>query len=122
MKGFAKFGKGTMRSGHHFGTKDGFQDSSGRVKSVSGYTRTVHKADGGAVHGPGHGAVEREVPTTETDAETGGRGPLRPGYKRGGPLKKAKGGYVDCGPMSAPKAAPKGNVGKGFNRTPMIGK
>jgi hypothetical protein len=33
---------------------------------------------------PGHAAVHREIPSSERDAEVGGKSPLNPGYKKGG--------------------------------------
>lgn len=88
MRGFRNTSK--MRSGHHFPTKNGFSSSSGKTQEVRGYTRKVPKyADGGSVDSS---VIKRSDPMTEADAEHGGKGPLLPGYKKGGAICKAMGG------------------------------
>ncbi len=104
MKGFRQFG-GKMRSGHHFPSGSGFSGSTGRVQQVRSYTRKVPKyADGGAVDSP---VIKRTVPMTEADKEYGGKGPLLPGYKKGGAICKAMGGRVPAPKAPPPKAPPR---------------
>lgn len=55
--------------------------------------KVMKKATGGAVKGPGHALQQRSDPTNDVDQESGGRSPLRPGFKKGG-MKKAMGGPV----------------------------
>lgn len=58
--------------------------------------KPMKKAQGGAVDSA---LVRRKEPTNQLDAESGGRGPLRPGFKKGGmkcgpSRKRAMGGPV----------------------------
>jgi hypothetical protein len=110
MKGFKPTGYGPS-SGFKFPARMGFTGSTGSVTSVAPYTRRKAFADGGfvrqdnprmkseSVGDSGSALQRRSRPTTQLDAESGGRSPLRPGFKRGGKLKKmrkADGGYVDA--------------------------
>lgn len=94
MKGFTPTAKhlGKM-SGHQFPPKFGFSGSTGAVKTVKPYTRSVpiKKAEGGSVDSA---TIKRSEPSNQLDAETGGKSPLRPGFKRGGRMRKANGGQV----------------------------
>lgn len=132
MKGFKMTAKGGVKSGHHFGEKQGFSGSSGKVQNVSGYTRrVVKKADGGQVKSPGNAAQLRTEPVTDFDQQYGGRGPLAPGYKKGGyvSVKGVEGPISDKEAalmrkhVAAPKPAGHGvNNGRSFNRKPLIGR
>jgi hypothetical protein len=134
--GFVPTGKKTT-SGHSFPSHFGFSGSTGDVKQVGPYTRKTPAmkkggrtkyAEGGSVEG--NAATLRNQPANELDAETGGKTPLRPGFKRGGKLmRKAKGGVVAGPKTGALAAATKGTpnvVGhkKGFGSfqsKPLIG-
>lgn len=70
----------------------------------------------------GNSAQKRgNPPITEFDADHGGRGPLAPGYKRGG-LTKGDAKKIAKTEVAAhvSRPAPKGH--KGFNKTPLFGK
>lgn len=144
MKDF-KMGKKTI-TGHDFPTDFGFSGSTGKVKSVAPYTRSVPQkyAQGGKVEkiSEGHSTTLRDQPANELDAETGGKTPLRPGFAKGGKMKKALGGPVRAAKGGALSAAGKGMksgaekkvaaakskmapAAKGygaFNRKPLIGR
>lgn len=142
MKGFKTTGNGPKYGSFGFPSKAGFGPSSGRVKSISGYTRRAPKrvmrkavgglAEDGIVEAPGF-----------SDYAEGGRvpgvsNPMSPkeamGHKLGGKAKRRM-GYAQGGAVSADKAkkiaqgvvkdhvqypAPKGH--KGFSRKAVIGK
>ncbi len=100
MKGFKHTGRGP-KSGHSFSSKAGFSGSTGRSQEVRGYTRGVPKrkfADGGMVvvkgTDGGSALTRRAKPVTGFDAEAGGKGPLRPGFNKGGKACYAEGGKV----------------------------
>jgi hypothetical protein len=100
MKGFKHTGRGP-KMGHSFSSKAGFSGSTGRTQSVRGYTRGVPKrkfADGGMVvvkgTDGGSALTRRAKPVTGFDAEAGGKGPLRPGFSKGGKACYAEGGKV----------------------------
>ena len=104
MKGFKPMKSG-RKENFQFPSSFGFTGSSGKVTVVGGYTRKKF-ADGGAVRKEGrmtvtklgdvgHAAVPRGKPVTDLDQQYGGRGPLRPGYKKGGRMRKATGGEVN---------------------------
>lgn len=101
MKGFKHTGRGP-KSGHSFSSKAGFSGSTGRVQSVKGYTRGVPGkkafANGGMVvvkgTDGGSALTRRTKPVTGFDAEAGGKGPLRPGFNKGGKACYAEGGKV----------------------------
>lgn len=104
MKGFTPMKNGRTE-GFQFPRNFGFTGSSGKVTVVDGYTRRKF-ADGGAVRKEGrmtvtklgdvgHATVPRGKPTTAEDQASGGRGPLRAGYKKGGRMHKATGGEVN---------------------------
>jgi hypothetical protein len=85
------------------------------IRKAEGY------ADGGKVSSrksADSATIGREEASNQLDEETGGKTPLRPGFKRGGPMKKATGG-----PVAAAKGGkiPKGSVGS-FNRKPLVGR
>lgn len=95
MKGFKSTGKGP-KSGFSFPSKAGFTGSTGRTQNVRGYTRAVpkrHFANGGMVVARGtdggSSVTRRTQPVTEFDAEHGGKGPLRPGFDKGGKVKSS---------------------------------
>lgn len=184
------------KSGHHFPAAAGFKGSTGRVQSVSGYTRAVpKKATGGMVRnivgrsGPkmipqvqpkvpmtprsspktppqqirqapvmrvprpikrgtisayanggfvkmgdgtmktdkigdqGNSVVKRgNPPITEFDADHGGRGPLRTGYKTGGAVSKGEATKIAASAINKHVRAPAPKGHKGFNKVPMFGK
>jgi hypothetical protein len=103
MKGFKPMGRG-MSQGFRYPANMGFTGSTGGVQQVSGYTRKF--ATGGFVRqdnprekvtsgiDPGRATVSRSRPSSNLDQQSGGRSPLRPGYRRGGALSKADGGPV----------------------------
>lgn len=100
MKGFKHTGRGPKK-GFSFPSKAGFSGSTGRTQSVKGYTRAVPKrkfADGGMVvvkgTDGGSSLTRRTKPVTGFDAEAGGKGPLRPGFNKGGKACYAEGGKV----------------------------
>lgn len=100
MKGFKHTGRGP-KSGHSFSSKAGFTHSGTNKQNVKGYTRSAPKkayATGGIVTTPmasGDSAViKRMKPVTGFDAEHGGKGPLRPGFNKGGKACYAEGGKV----------------------------
>lgn len=98
--GFKSTGNGP-KSGHSFSSKAGFSGSTGRTQNVRGYTRGVPKrkfADGGMVvvkgTDGGSALTRRTRPVTGFDQEAGGKGPLRPGFNKGGKACYAEGGKV----------------------------
>lgn len=100
MKGFKHTGRGP-KMGHSFSSKAGFTHSGTSRQNVKGYTRSAPKkkfATGGMVTAPmaaGDSAViKRTKPVTGFDAEHGGKGPLRPGFNKGGKACYAEGGKV----------------------------
>lgn len=101
MKGFKHTGRGP-KMGHSFSSKAGFTHSGTNKQNVKGYTRSTPKkkfAYGGMVTAPmasGDSAViKRTKPVTGFDAEHGGKGPLRPGFNKGGKACYAEGGKVN---------------------------
>lgn len=114
MKGFKPTGYGP-REGFHFPASHGFTGSTGNVTNVSPYTRRLAKphikpqafAEGGYVRqtgslDEGSSMVRRARSYNNADQESGGKTPLRPGYKKGGStkkkvMKKADGGHVAQG-------------------------
>jgi len=60
--------------------------------------KVMKKAKGGPVvtkgKEPGHATQQRDEPSNDMDQESGGRSPLRPGFKKGGKPYKAMGGPV----------------------------
>lgn len=111
MKGFKPTGYGPS-AGFKYPTKFGFTGSTGVYSNVSPHVRRKHFANGGFVRednprmkeasigDQGSPLVRRARSYTQADQESGGKGPLRPGYKKGGktkvkkPLRKADGGGV----------------------------
>ncbi len=98
MKGFKHTGRGP-KMGHSFSSKAGFSGSTGRTRNVRGYTQGVPKfAAGGMVVAKGSDGgsalTRRAKPVTGFDAEAGGKGPLRPGFNKGGEACYAEGGKV----------------------------
>lgn len=100
MKGFKHTGRGP-KSGHSFSSKAGFTHSGTGKQNVKGYTRSAPKkkfAHGGMVTAPmasgDSSVIKRTKPVTGFDAEHGGKGPLRPGFSKGGKACYAEGGKV----------------------------
>jgi len=144
MKDF-KQGK-KIQTGHGFPSGFGFSGSTGQVTNVSPYTRSnpLKLAKGGFVNTnpDGNAATQRDQPPNQLDVETGGKTPLRPGFSKGGRMKKALGGPVRAargGALSqvgktaksavekkVAAAKPKGAAGRknygGFNSKPLIGR
>lgn len=103
MKGFKSTGNGPKYGSFSFSSKAGFTHSGTNKQNVRGYTRSSPKpgpkfAHGGPVTAPmasGDSAViKRTKPVTGFDAEHGGKGPLRPGFNKGGKACYAEGGKV----------------------------
>lgn len=104
IKGFRPTGYGP-KSGFSFSSSQGFTGSTGQVTNVSGYARRKGYAKGGFVKegyqpkvervgDSGHATVHRNKPTTSLDQESGGRSPLRPGFKKGGKAHMFGGGAL----------------------------
>lgn len=100
MKGFKHTGRGP-KMGHSFSPKAGFTHSGTNRQNVKGYTRSTPKpkfAHGGMVTAPmssgDSSVIKRTKPVTGFDAEHGGKGPLRPGFNKGGKACYAEGGKV----------------------------
>jgi hypothetical protein len=118
-----------MQSGFNFSSAQGFTGSTGNVTSVTAYTRRKGYASGGFVKegyqpkvekvgDSGHATTLRSQPSTNLDQETGGKTPLRPGYKKGGKAKKAMGGALGAALASAVgRAKPQGPM-PGPTRSP----
>lgn len=99
MKGFRPTGYGPS-AGFRFPARLGFSGSTGSVTNVAPYVRRKY-ATGGfvrqdkprmkseSVGDSGSALVRRAKPTTQLDAESGGRTPLRPGFAFGGTSAKA---------------------------------
>ena len=101
MKGFKHTGRGP-KMGHSFSSKAGFTHSGTSKQNVKGYTRSAPKknfASGGMVTAPmassSSALTRRTKPVTGFDAEAGGKGPLRPGFNKGGKACYAEGGKVE---------------------------
>jgi hypothetical protein len=105
MKGFRPTGYGPS-AGFKFPTKMGFTGSTGAYTNVSPYVRRKGFANGGFVRqdnprmkvdsigDQGSALVRRARSSNALDQESGGKSPLRPGYKKGGRMKKADGGSI----------------------------
>lgn len=95
MKGFKNSTR--TRAGFSFPSSAGFTASTGKVQNIAYTRKTPHrkplmKAEGGVVDSALQG---RNEPSSALDQESGGKTPLRPGFKSGGkPLKKATGGAI----------------------------
>lgn len=102
MKGFKKHATRGPKMGHSFSSKAGFSGSTGRTQEIRSYTRGVPGkkafAEGGMVvvkgTDGGSSLTRRAKPVTSADAEAGGKGPLRPGFNKGGKACYAEGGKV----------------------------
>lgn len=123
MKGFPKPAgfKCTTKScpGHSFPSAKGFTGSTGKTRSVRGYTQAVPKAvklaKGGKFKSPtvqkgdlrrsNSGLIARTQPVSQMDKESGGKSPLRPGYKKGGMKKDC---YADGGGVLGSQLVPPG--------------
>lgn len=86
--------------------KKGMMSRTEMIDKASGY------AEGGEVSGSGrrtgdHSTIGREEASNQLDEETGGKTPLRPGFRRGGPMKRRLGG-----PVAAAKGGMKYRSGK----------
>lgn len=102
MKGFRPTGYGPT-AGFKFPASQGFTGSTGAYTNVQPYVRRKAFADGGfvrqdtprmkvdSVGDQGSGMVRRAKSYCNVDQESGGKSPLRPGYKKGGMAKKPKG-------------------------------
>jgi len=107
MKGFKPSGYGPS-AGFKFPASYGFTGSTGAYTNVQPYVRMKPRAfkDGGYVSekvgDAGHALVQRDRPYTNEDQQSGGKTPLRRGFKKGGKahraMKKAKGGAVRAMP------------------------
>lgn len=99
MKGFKPTGYGPS-AGFKFPASYGFTGSTGAYTNVQPHVRHKPRAfkDGGYVSekagDPGHALVQRDRPYTNEDQQSGGRSPLRRGFKSGGKMRKARGGPV----------------------------
>src|ERR1044071_4792880 len=90
MKGFKNSTK--MRGGHNFGSPNG------GMREIRSYLRkppVLRKAAGGLVdtgsgNPIGNALTQRTPPISALDAVSGGKTPLRPGYKGGGSVGGAK--------------------------------
>lgn len=74
-------------------------------------------AEGGAVLG--HAAVQRSLPTTQEDADTGGKGPLQPNFKKGGTVKYRAPG--EAAHVTRDEAVSRGKNLKKMNKAAMGG-
>jgi hypothetical protein len=113
VKGFKPTGNGPKYGSFAFPSKAGFGPSSGKVKSISGYSRRAPKRVMKKAVG---GIVEDNIVEAPgfSDFKRGGK--AKRAYATGGKVKKIP-GVSD--PMTA-REAMAGSVG--FNRTPKIGK
>ncbi len=108
MKGFKPTGFGPS-AGFKYPSSMGFTGSTGTVTNVSPYVRRKGFADGGfvrqdnprmkeeSVGDQGSALIRRARSTNNLDQESGGKTPVRPGYRKGGRSKKmckAAGGEV----------------------------
>jgi hypothetical protein len=99
MNGFKPTGYGPS-AGFKFPASYGFTGSTGAYTNVQPHVRHKPRAfkDGGYVNkivgDPGHATVQRDRPYTNEDQQSGGKTPLRRGFKKGGKLHKADGGAV----------------------------
>jgi len=108
MKGFKPTGYGPS-AGFKFPARMGFTGSTGSVTNVSPYIRRKAFADGGFVRqdnprmkseevgDQGSALIRRAKSYNNLDQESGGKTPLRPGFRKGGRMKKADGGPVRRG-------------------------
>jgi hypothetical protein len=102
MKGFKPTGYGPS-AGFKFPSSFGFTGSTGAYTNVQPYVRRKAFADGGFVRqdnprmkedsigDQGNSMARRAKSYCNVDQESGGKSPLRPGYKKGGMAKKPKG-------------------------------
>lgn len=121
MKGFKPTGFGP-NAGFKFPTRFGFTGSTGAYTTVSPYVRRKGFATGGFVRednprmkeesigDQGSALIRRKRSSNNLDQESGGKSPIRPGYKKGGkahgalgmafgkkkPMRKADGGPVSA--------------------------
>jgi hypothetical protein len=132
MKGFKPTGYGPS-SGFKYPARMGFTGSTGNITQVSPYTRRLAKsyvqpqkfAEGGFVRqdsprmksdvigDQGSALTKRAKPYNALDQESGGKSPLRPGYKKGGMAKK-RGALMQMAGMNMPmkKTMKKADGGK----------
>lgn len=108
MKGFRPTGYGPS-SGFRFPKSMGFSGSTDAFTNVQPYIRRKAFASGGVVRqdnprmktesigDQGSGLVRRAKSSSSVDQESGGKTPLRPGFKRGGVAKKQGGGMMVAG-------------------------
>lgn len=108
MKGFKPTGYGPT-AGFKYPSSMGFKGSTGAYTNVSPYVRRKGYANGGFVRednprmkeatigDQGSALIRRARSSNNLDQESGGKTPIRPGYKKGGKAKrmhKADGGGV----------------------------
>lgn len=110
MKGFKATGYGPS-AGFKFSSKHGFTGSTGNVIGVAPYVRRKAFADGGFVRqdtprmkadmigDQGSALVRRARSSTDLDAVSGGKTPIRPGYRNGGMAKRGGGLMQAAGMM-----------------------
>lgn len=110
MKGFKPTGFGP-KAGFVFSAKQGFTGSTGAYTNVQPYVRRKAFANGGFVRqdtprmtesspgDSGSALVRRAKSYCALDQESGGKTPLRPGYKKGGMAKKKMPMKKDPNPM-----------------------
>jgi hypothetical protein len=138
IKGFKPTGYGT-KSGFNFSSAQGFTGSTGSVTSVTAYTRRKGYASGGFVKegyqpkvekigDSGHATTLRNRPSTNLDQESGGKTPLRPGFKKGGKAKMFGGGALANAMSTAIGRGQSARVGRSApavverTSTPMVAK
>lgn len=113
MKGFKPTGHG-MSSGFKFPSHMGFTGSTGNFTTVSPYVRRRAFANGGFVQyesdhpqtigDQGSALVRRARASTALDEVSGGKTPVRPGFKRGGKCMMKDGGKWIQGAIQHPGA------------------
>lgn len=106
MKGFKPTGYGPT-AGFKFPASMGFTGSTGAYTNVQPYVRRTPRAfkDGGyvseTVGDQGHALVQRSRPYTNEDQQSGGKSPLRRGFKKGGKVPGPPSMKHNMNPMKA---------------------
>lgn len=104
MKGFKPTGYGPS-SGFKFPSRMGFTGSTGHITTVSPYTRRKFASGGfvrqdnprmqeDSIGDQGSALVRRARSSTALDQESGGKTPIRPGFKRGGACMSDGGNWI----------------------------
>lgn len=125
MKGFKPTGYGPS-TGFKYPTNMGFTGSTGAVTNVSPHVRRKAFANGGYVSktggDPGSSMVRRARPSTEADAESGGKSPLRPGFANGGRMGRVIGRLMEKAKVqqSSPDVAEAKAIGQLRGRDELI--